>query len=285
MPVPSDILKSVKSLRPLSQSAARLLQIINNPNHNLKEVVRVVEVDSVLTANILRVVNSAAFSRRNEVTTVDRALPILGEKMVVGVALGICTSHLFNEALDGYASEEGELWRHSLRCAIAARDIAEYSKDRVSPDVAFTAGILHDLGKSVISTYLEGNTHDMAAGADRGQFADYIEAEQKTLGTDHAEVGGIVAKHWNLPPPLMEVMRCHHAPADAPPEHRALVYVVHLADFVAMMGGTGTGADTMVYRIDERYKEYVTISRKELAKVLLRTGDEYEKNVAITFSS
>ncbi len=284
MPIPAEILKKANNLRPLSQAASRLLEMVNNPQHNMKEVVKIVELDSVLTANVLRVANSAAFARSSSVFTIDRALNVLGEKMVVGIALGICAAQLFETPLAGYGSEAGELWRHCLRCAIAAREIAGFAKVEVSPDIAFTAGILHDLGKAVISSFLEGHTGELAAGADSGIFTDFVEAERETLGTDHAEVGGVLAAHWNLPDCLTQVMNHHHEPRHASQACRGLVYVVHLGDFVAMMMGSGTGADTMVYTIDELYRDYVKISRKELEKVLLRTGTEYEKTASIAFA-
>ena len=251
----------------------------------MRELVKIIEVDGVLTSHVLRVANSAAFARPVPVATIDRALPLLGERLVIGIALGVCAVQLYEDPLDGYASERGALWRHSLRCAIAAREIAPFCRTEVFPDLAFTAGIVHDLGKAVLSSYLESASAEITSSLDKGVFTDYLDAERETLGTDHAEVGAAVGSRWNLPPALIRVMQHHHLPSGADEAFRPLLYAVHLGDFAAMMAGIGTGADTMVYNIDQHYKDYVKISGKELERVMLRTGDEYERIVAATFDA
>ena len=281
----SEILKNVQNLRPLSRSAVHLLELVNEARHNLREVIDIVKVDGVLTTHVLRVANSAAYARSVEITTVDRAVPVLGEDMIASIALGVCAHHLFDDELSGYAAERGALWQHSLRCAIAAREISSYTGETINADLAFTAGIIHDLGKAVISRYLEGHTSEMTAGADAGVFSDYLEAEQQTLGTDHAAVGSALAAHWNLPACLIEMMRHHHLPSHAPEACRTLVYTVHLGDFVAMMGGVGTGSDTMGYKLDSGYSNYVKISRRELECLMLKTAEEYENNTVVKFGA
>jgi len=285
MVVSKSIIESVRALRPLSPSAAQLLQVMNNPNHSLREVVQIAQRDAVITAHILRVANSAAFARRSEVSTVEKALPVLGERTVVGIALGICTAHLFNAPLEGYAGEKGELWRHCLRCAIAAREISPFAAAPVAPELAFTGGILHDLGKAVISSYLANERDKIVEGYDGGQFSDYLSAEQAALGTNHAEIGGALGVHWNLPAALVQVMLHHHHPHNAGEQARALVYIVHLGDFIAMMGGSGTGTDTMSYAIDQSYSAYVKISKRELERVMIRTGDEFEQMTSATLNA
>lgn len=283
MAIPNEILGSINNIRPMSQSASRLMNIVADPEYDCQDIIDVVAMDAVLTAKLLRMVNSVAFGLRVPIDTVARAVPYLGERMIVGVSLGLCASHLYSRPLTGYESEEGALWTHCLRAAIAAREIARYAKDKTILDVAYTGGVMHDIGKSVISIYLEGSPRKIVQGADSGKFTDYLEGERQILGTDHCEVGAAVAAHWRLPASLTAVVRHHHQPSCSPPEHRALTYAVHLGDFVAMMGGTGTGADTLMYRIDENYKDYISISAKELELVVFNTGQEYEKIVSSMF--
>ena len=105
--------------------------------------------------------NSAAYCRGQPVTTISRAVLLMGEMMVVGVAICVSTSIIFQRPLDGYESPEGELWEHSLRSAIACRELAKFTKGKVNPGLAFTAGLLHDIGKSIISEFLVGSTKEM----------------------------------------------------------------------------------------------------------------------------
>ena len=152
MSINSKILKDVGSIRPLSQSAVFLAALMDDPNYNISEVIRIIESDAALTASVLRVVNSAAFARPVSINSVRQAVPILGEKALLGMAFALCTAHLFADPLEGYGAEEGALWKHGLLTGIAAREITKYSKVPVNGETAFTAGVMHDLGKLVVST-------------------------------------------------------------------------------------------------------------------------------------
>lgn len=283
MPVPAEIMQAVKNMRPLSRNATRLLEIVGKPNHHAQEIVQIVKSDSLLTANVLRVVNSVAYYSGRDIESVEQALPRMGEQTVIGIALGLCAAGIFFNRLEGYESEQGELWKHSLRCGIAARGIAEHALKHVEPEVAFTAGIVHDIGKAIISTYLVSHTSEMIAGTTSGVFSDFIEAEQETLGTNHCEIGGLLAEQWKFPATLRQVIEHHHEPLLAGDDFKHLVFTVHLGDFIAMMSGGGTGADTMAYKLCSNYREFIRISIRELEGLIIKVNDEYEKSVAVMF--
>ena len=278
-----DILTKIRQTPLLSHSAMRLMELVGDEDHGLQDVVRVVECDSVLTANVLKVVNSAALGLRTTIETVNRAVMYLGEKMVVGIALSTSADQVYHGALGGYESLRGDLWKHSLLTAIAARQLAEYAKKEVSPGLAFTAGILHDIGKSILSEFLKGQPREMLKRIDSGQARDYLKAEEEMLGTNHGQIGGALASHWNLPETLREVIQYHHEPAKAEKSCLHLTYVVHLSDIVAMMGGLGTGADAMAYNLDANYPFYIDIDRKSLEKLMMGAIIEFEKTEAMLF--
>ncbi len=274
---PAEILKSIENTPKMSASATELLSLTGDPNHNFCDVVAIVRNDSILTARVLKTVNSAAFSLMQEVTSIDRAVSFMGEKMLVGVALEVATAHLFDKKLEGYGGERGDLWRHDLRCAIASEEITKLAGTGFSKDLAFTGGILHDIGKSIISDYLKNTAEGALLQIEEGAYADYLDAEQNLLGTDHTLVGETLALDWKLPEPLRQVIRYHHQPAEASDEYRALVYAVHLGDLLAMMGGSGTGADNMHYTLDERYKDYLNLSNGDMELIILNVDEAYEK--------
>ncbi|WP_051327320.1 HDOD domain-containing protein [Desulfatibacillum aliphaticivorans] len=285
MAIPPDIKDSIAKVKPLSQSAVRLMSIMADPDHTVAQIAAVVESDPILTGNVLRVVNSPAFGLRAKISTVARAVSYTGGNMVVGLALHLCASGIFNNPLDGYESQRGSLWRHCLFTAIASREIARFSDGKADPEVAYTAGLLHDIGKAVMSAPLGDSARKIVAIADKGEMPDFVAGEAKAVGTDHPEVGEAIAIHWSLPGPLREVIRHHHAPSKAKEEYRTLVYAVHLGDFIAMMSGTGTGADTMLYLLDHDYRNFVDISAAELEKVILDAGQEYQQVVESMFGS
>jgi putative nucleotidyltransferase with HDIG domain len=276
----SEILSAIERAPRMSVSASKLLSLTGGPNHHLVDVVEIVRHDSVLTVHILKTVNSVAFSLLQEVTSIDHAISFLGEKMLVGIAIEVATSRLFSKTLDGYGGEPGDLWRHDLRCAIAAEEIAKLKETRFSKDLAFTGGILHDIGKSIISDFLRDTATGALSQIEEGAYADYLAAEQDLLGTDHALVGEALAVNWNLPEALRQVIRYHHHPSEASEAHRPLVYAVHLGDLIAMMGGCGTGADTLRYPLDERYKDYLDLSEADMDMIMIHVEESYQKIAA-----
>jgi putative nucleotidyltransferase with HDIG domain len=268
------IAKRVNNVPMLSTVVTRLLMIIEDEEHSVRDVVNIVQNDASLTAKVLRISNSAVFSRGQPIETLNRAILHLGEKMVMGIAIGACSAKIINKPLKGYISSSDEFWDHSLRTAVASRLASEYSREPVSSDIAFTAGLLHDIGKSVLSEFLEersGNIIELYSS----QEDDYIAAEKYLLGIDHAAVGFAIAKHWKLPIEIANIIKHHHSPAKAKPEYRYLAYVVHLGDIIAMLGGAGTGADNLAYKIDEKYINFINLNKYDFARLILSVQEEF----------
>ena len=261
----------------MSRSASQVLEIMNDPDHLVGDVSRVIETDTALTAHILRVVNSAAFPLATKVDSLERAISYLGVNVIVGIAIGYCSSTLFNKPLEGYESAGGELWAHSLRTAIASREIARYARGELDANLGYTAGLLHDIGKAVVSKFLVGTAGEMLALIENGEAEDYIEAERSALGIDHCEAGRELAEMWGLPETLKEAIHYHHRPAQADEAHRALVYAVHLGEFVSMMAGIGTGTDCMRYQLDPGFSDFFDISSDTLQDLMVRVDDEFNR--------
>ena len=272
-----ELQKIVKTVPMLSASASQLLQVAAQADHDLMDVINLVRNDANLTARVLKIVNSAAFGLINNISSIDRAISYLGERVVIGVAIGDCAGKLFDKELSGYESAGGDLWKHDLRTAIASREVVTQSGADISPELAFTAGLLHDIGKALISDYLEGSVTEALEIITTEELLDYLDAEEKLVGFDHTKAGYELAKAWQLPDELSEVIRHHHEPMNAKEEYRALVYAVHLGDNIAMMGGFGTGSDSMRYKLDQKYTDYIKIGPKTLATIMLNVDIEFEK--------
>lgn len=259
----------------LSGAAVQLLKLAEESDHGIARVVEIVKNDAVLTSRVLMVVNSPAFARRAVIHSIDHAVALLGEDLVVGAALNEAAALLFGKKLEGYAAEEGEFWRHNLKTAIAAKLLAARARRPVNPALAFTCGLLHDLGKAVISDYLGKTAGKITRAVAQGKVADYLAAERALLGIDHAEAGYEIARLWNLPTPLPEACRYHHHPATAPEPWQGLLYVIHLADIVAMLSGVGTGADALQYHLDRGYESRVELDETGLARIMLQVEEEF----------
>jgi len=283
--VKEEILQKIDEIPPLSQSATQLLNLMGDPDHDVMQVTKIVECDPALTARVLRVVNSARFSLVNPALSIARAVSYLGDKIVLGIALESCARDVFSRPLEGYECERGALWAHSLRAAIASRLVSRDARGKISPDLAFTGGILHDIGKAVVSGFLKDSGPGILEEIDAGDTGDYPAAERDRLGSDHSVAGYRLAKSWGLPYPLPEIIRHHHRPSGATEAIRPLVYAVHLGDIMAMLGGTGTGCDDLQYRMDGGFSDHFRISPDGLERIMLRVEEEFRQTMFSIFGS
>ncbi len=276
MIVTKSIADRVKEMPMLSVVSTRLLELLGEENYSVRDVVSIVENDAILTSKILRAANSVAFSPRVPITSVMAAINNMGEKVIMGIAIESCAPKVFKEPLDGYMSEAGQMWDHSLCAAIGARILSSYTIKESSSNLAFTAGLLHDIGKSVMSVILEGKTEEMVGQID-SDGASFLDAEKNIAGIDHAELGYELSQHWKLPEQLQMAIRYHHRPQDVEEKFKELVYAVHLGDILSMMAGFGTGVDGLSYSIDPSYKEFIAIEENELSIVVVEIQEEFLK--------
>ncbi len=271
------IRQAIEKLPLFSPNALQLLQVVADPDHELDDVIRIVKFDSALTMRVLKVVNSPVYGLVAEVTSIDRALSYLGERMVVSIAVQENTGQLLNKPLEGYLGEQGALWRHDLFTAIASREVARYARGDFDLDLAFTGGLLHDIGKSIFSDLWKEVAQDALGQIDQGMVADYLMAEQDLAGLDHTVVGYQMARHWQMPEALQMVILHHHHPAEAPEWVQPLVYTVHVGDIVSMMAGCDTGSDGLQYQLDTGYKEFFNLSPNALAEIVLNAQEEFSR--------
>jgi putative nucleotidyltransferase with HDIG domain len=144
----------------------------------------------------------------------------------------------------GYDLPGGKLLSHSLAVAVGAEELARMLGHEV-PSHVFTAGLLHDIGKIVLGTFLEVDAGPVLERANSQQLPFDV-AEREVLGIDHAEVGGILLDRWNFPVQLVASVRCHHRPEDlSPPDFVA--DCVHVSNMVSIECGLGAGIDGLHY--------------------------------------
>lgn len=268
-----EILKKITDTPQFSQTAMKLFTAVSDRNHSLMDIANIIKLDGPLTAKTLKAVNSAAFGLGQQVDTVESAVRYLGDAGVT--ALILSSEKVYSSNMQGYMASEGEIWKHSLRTAIAARIFMKlYPQENFSPEQAYTAGIIHDIGKTIISYYLSL----LQIKPPKEEIENFESFEKDILGISHSEVGYLLAKKWDIPEPLCNTIRYHHTPRKAPEKDKALVYAVHIADIASMISGTGTGVDTMNYTIDQNYMEYFNMEEEDLDRALLEIEKEYTLN-------
>lgn len=267
-----EIEQALRSLVPLSSSAQALIRLASDPKHEPGDVIRVIERDAHLTIRVLEISNSAAFAPLSPVESVDRAVRMLGERAVVAAALEIGAQWIA-EPLTGYGAE-ARLFADGLRTAIAAAQIARRIGEADLAPVAYTAGLLHDVGKVVLSAFLAPRLQAVFDDLSADENRDWLTVEKSIVGVTHCEVGAQVAVQFDLPIALREAIEHHHQPREAEASHRRLVEIVHVADAVrAMIGGSGS-VDSLAYRLDPDVVAELGLDDALLSEVLIETAIE-----------
>jgi putative nucleotidyltransferase with HDIG domain len=255
----NELVAKVKNLPPISQAALQLVNLLDEPAVSNEDVVQVLKYDNVLTAKLLRACNSPYFGLEDPVSSVDQAVLILGHHQILHIVLTLAFGGAMAVPLVGYAVESNELWRHSLTTATAAEYVVSNGIEiNVDPHVAFTVGLLHDIGKLVLGQVLtpENQTNIRALIADKKNSR--WEAEKLVLGTDHAEVGGALLQAWNLPPEIIEGVANHHQPVVDPKP--TLSAVAHFANCIAHRLGAAPGLEAYAVFVDLNVAEAFSLT-------------------------
>jgi putative nucleotidyltransferase with HDIG domain len=236
-----ELRKRVEKLRALPSSPAvlkPLLDLLRQPPDNipLERVVQLVSYEKTIAAQLLRIANSPLYGRARPAESIQAAIVTLGIQRIEDILLSNCIGNLIPP--EKWVVDPGVFWRHSFGCALVCREFAQ----RIGygdPEKAYLAGLLHDIGIVVNSlAYTEEYRAVLAAAVASGRPLD--EQEQETLGFTHSESGAILAKTWQLPPAIAEVIEWHHAVARGP-EGNPLIAIVHLGDLLCRLRGLGYG--------------------------------------------
>jgi len=244
----TEILAQVPRLPAFPASAARLAELLHDERAGAPEVEKVIRPDPALTASLLRIAASAYFSPRSRPETVRQAVTLLGVKRTFEVATGAALATMLPSRLPGYDMDARAFWLHCVAVAVFSERLAKEVKAKC-PDLLFTAGLLHDVGKLVISSFVERQAGSILLKSRHGM--DFSAAEREVLGVDHAEIGAQVAVTWRLPEPVAWAARWHHRPGEAPANvDRSLVDLVHAADALAISLGLGCDTGELARSVD-----------------------------------
>ena len=230
-----QIMSKVRSFPGMPATAGKLLPLLKNPDSDASKIEDILRYDPGLTANILKLTNSAYFGIPAKISSVRQAIMLLGWKRLFQLVMTMCMSDLMKDSIAGYDLPKGELWRHSIAVSIAA-DVLVKSLQISEAEEVFTAALLHDIGKLVLGDYVQEDIPKIDAMVEKGisfEVAEYI-----VLGTDHAEIGSNILKNWSFPTPLVEAVHWHHDPNSCT-GHCLMSDIVHIADILGQMAGYG----------------------------------------------
>lgn len=204
------------------------VQTGNNSNASLEDVGDTLSKDQGLTTRILSLANSAYYGLQAEVQSVPRAAAVLGMAEIRNIVLALGVNGLTSKYSMPPEFELSEYWKHQFMVAMVAKEISRMTEVG-KPDNMFTVGMLHDIGKLITAMRRPDEWQAISDLAEEKEITD-SEAEDEYWGLDHAVVGALVLKSWDLPADLVEPVNWHHAP-ELSPEHSNESTLVCLADF------------------------------------------------------
>ncbi len=219
-------LDNIHDLPSMPHTLSSVLEGLDSMSSSAQTMEKIIRDDPVLTAKILRIANSPYYCLRQEVSSIARAIVVLGFEEVRRIVIGLSLTGIFSNDLGFDEFDTKSIWLHSIGVAKVSKMLAE-DIDGLEADELFTAGMVHDLGRFLLCLYFSSELKEILELRRKEQLSLFDAEEQ--YGLTHTEVGAYLAKRWNLSEMLMDVIRYHHHPTSAGPNTLA-ASVVFLAD-------------------------------------------------------
>ena len=260
------ILAIIDSFPSMPGAGARMLALLQGQDTKVSEIEEILRYDPGLTANVLKLANSAYFGVPSKIGSLKQAVVLLGMKRLMQLVVVSCVSAVMDKSVAGYDLPAGDLWRHSIAVSIASEAMVKDKKKDGNIDV-FTPALLHDIGKLVLGSFVSEELEAIQQIAAKG--VPFVVAENMVLGTDHAEIGARILERWNLPAEVINAVRWHHDPdsADASDMQMDVVYLANLlcqtSETTVAAGGNAVELSvTVIDRLGIQMDQFKTISDK-----------------------
>ncbi len=242
-----EIIKAAEKLPPFPGVISKVMSLLRSMA-SVKEIEGVIKYDQAIAAKVLAMSRSAYYSRKYEISSLRDAIVALGDQQLIQVVMTACSSRYFECETSGFELREGELWQHAVATALIAETVAHgLGKDRAL--TIYTAGLLHDIGKAVMSFYIKTYLDAILTKMSRNGLT-LLEAERDALGMDHQQLGEMIASRWNFPAEVVAGIAHHHDPKQAK-SHRDVAAAIYVADRTATAMGFGCGVETLVQSYED----------------------------------
>ena len=254
-PTPADIDTAIQQVRPIPQIALKIIRMIQDDDCTMSEIGEEVRQDQVVSAKTINLCNSVQFALKSRVGSIDHALVLLGEKRLLMLVVSASLETIFSESSQGYSLCKGGIFQHALGTAILSAELAEFT-GRSDPDIAYTAGLLHDIGKVLLDQYMTSAAPYFYRAAHE-EGAELCKMEKERFNITHPEAGALLGERWTLADNLIDTIRHHHRPEEATVD-KDLVTLVYLADLLMSR-----------FRVDH---EFERLNTDKIDKSLKRVG-------------
>jgi len=276
------ILRShISRMPPLSPTVTKVLTLCGRVDATASDLNKIISIDPVLMGKVLQLINSAYYGMPQKVTSLVRAIILLGINTIKNMLLSTAILGKLSQKRDFQALEIVEFWKHSLAVGVTAKLIA--AKHGIPQDELegyFIAGLLHDIGKIPLNNkyakeYLE------VLNLSENNHQSLVISENLALGTDHARVGKLIAENWNLGDEITDTITHHHDAGEYSGDNQGLVYVVTLADYLVNTLEIGYSGNAFPTQIDPEVLAFLgsrlNISYERLRGVVKNINEEIDK--------
>ncbi len=268
------ILQSISKIPAFPAAVQKVSELLRDDDYSTRDVVKVIQYDQAITANIMKMSNSAYFGSRQRIRTVQEAVVFLGRKYLHSAVLTAGVSRFFQVSGGGYVEKGKQLWEHSVAVAIMSQILSRQLYKREDP-VLYTAALMHDIGKLILGEFVHDACERIEALMKK-RNCSFLEAEEEVLGINHAELGGRIADQWNFPPLIRDGIAYHHRP-DLLAEEGSVAGLIYLSDQFCLMAGIDGGVDGLAHRGIGSVMKKFQLREVDLERNLILLLDELDQ--------
>jgi putative nucleotidyltransferase with HDIG domain len=227
---PSQKIKAaVDNLQPIPQVALKIMRLLSDSHYDINAIAGEIRQDQVIVAKMLKLCNSSMFAGNVQIDSLNNAILLLGHNLLVKTIVSASVATFYDQSDSGYSLCKGGLYHHAIGTAIIAEKIASIT-GKASPSVAYTAGLLHDIGMVVLDQYI-ASVSPLFYRELQQEKSNMLAVEKELLGVNHCEAGKQLASQWNLPASLSNAIYHHHFPEEAQTD-AVLCHIIYLADLI-----------------------------------------------------
>lgn len=269
------IVEQIDLLKPIPAIATQIMTKSADPDSPLSDIADLIVNDPVLTANLLKICNSAYFGLPRKIDSVKNAVSWVGMDQIVELVLTSSVSDNFTKGLEGYGLGEGELWRHAVISAHVAKSLARRIGGSRNEHLIYTAALLKDIGKLILGRFV-AFSYEKINILVHSQGYSFSDAEKKIIGMNHEELGAMVGEKWAFSDKLIYIIRHHHL-TDETARRDLETTLIYLADIICMMMGICAGTDGLSYMFYSEVLNRLNVSDEDLQKTIAETSENRQK--------